>query len=126
MGTDDAQQPKSRRVRQHTQGSRQPLGILSVEGSARSCGQQSASILWMSFTLVILTVVDMSVNHIDGHRCAAPQKEVTSDCCPEDSCPSGCCETLSSEDKQVLLRHENSCRAQSRLSIPLIIVGVAP
>jgi hypothetical protein len=62
MGTEDTQQPKSRWVRKNTQGSRQPLGILPVEGLSEELRAALGVDRLDEFHLVILTVVDASVN----------------------------------------------------------------
>jgi hypothetical protein len=79
VGTDDAQQSKSRWVRQYTQGSRQPLGILFVEGLSEELRAALCVDRLDEFHPVILTAVDIFVNVSTFFDASHPPKEVPSE-----------------------------------------------
>jgi hypothetical protein len=95
VGADDAQQSESRRVGKDSQGSRQPFGGSLIE----RFGQQ------LRTALGIDRLDELHCRHIDDGRyfCQRidrrryqwkevfPMTTLYDPCCPEESCPPGCC-----------------------------------
>ena len=59
---DQAQELEAGRIGEHLQRIGEPVGFLRSSGAASTCGQHSASIVWISFMEEILTLIDGTVN----------------------------------------------------------------